>query len=62
MCPRSWRLIGVSMESVWREKTLDLGAQGNDAFGDDANIVTEAFGGDLGVPPQVVANLAHFDP
>jgi hypothetical protein len=50
------------MESVWREKTIDLGAQGDDAFGDDANIVAEAFGGNVELPPHVFAHLAHFYP
>jgi hypothetical protein len=50
------------MERVWREETIDLGAQSDDTFGDDANIVAEAFGGSVEVPPHVFAHLAHFYP
>ena len=44
MCPLGWRLIVVSMESVWREKAVDLGVQrvdlavqSNETFGNDSN-------------------------
>ena len=56
MCPLGWRLIVVSMGSVWREKTVDLGVQSN------SNIVARAFGGDIEPMPHVVAHLAHFYP
>lgn len=62
MCPRSWRLIGVSMKRVWREKTIDLGAQSDETFGNDSNIVAEGLGGDFEMPPHFFSDLAHFYP
>ena len=62
MCPLGWRLIVVSMGSVWREKTVDLGVQSNETFGNDSNIVARAFGGDFEMMPHVYAHLADFYP
>jgi hypothetical protein len=62
MCPLDWRLIVVSMGSVWREKTVDLGVQSNETFGNDSNIVARAFGGDIELMPHVFAHLTHFYP
>ena len=62
MCPLGWRLIVVSMGSVWREETVDLGVQSNETFGDNSNIVARAFADDLEMMPQVFAHPAHFYP
>jgi hypothetical protein len=60
MCPR-WRLSVVSLERVWRE-TIDLGAQRDETFGNDSNIVAEASGEDFEMTPHVFPRLAHFYP
>jgi len=62
MCPLGWRLIVVSMGSVWREKTVDLGVQSNETFSNDSNIVARVFGGDFEMMAHVFAHLAHFYP
>ena len=62
MCPLGWRLIVVSMGSVWREETVDLGVQSNETFGNNSTIVARAFADDLEMMPQVFAHPAHFYP
>jgi len=39
MYPLGWRLIVVSMGSVWREKTVDFGVQRVEQVGDDAKFM-----------------------
>jgi hypothetical protein len=62
MCPLGWRLIVVSMGSVWREQTVDLGVQSNETFGNNSDIVARAFADDLEMMPHVFAHPAHFYP